>query len=163
MVHQVVLGLGANLGDAESSLDLAIDMIQAHERVDVVACSSLYRTSPVGGPDQPDFYNAIIKISTELSPEQVLALARDIETRFNRVREQHWGPRTMDVDVIAYDDLISSDPELTLPHPRAHERAFVLVPWLEVDASASLATMGPIADLMSGVKEQGIHKVEQGL
>jgi 2-amino-4-hydroxy-6-hydroxymethyldihydropteridine diphosphokinase len=125
------------------------------ERVDVIAISGIYETSPVGGPEQDDFLNAVIIVETTLAPHELLALCQQVEADRNRVREVRWGPRTLDVDIIAMDDTVLGDPALTLPHPRAHERAFVCVPWLDVDADAALP-QGRIADL--GLDPRGVNR-----
>jgi 2-amino-4-hydroxy-6-hydroxymethyldihydropteridine diphosphokinase len=125
------------------------------ERVDVIAISGIYETSPVGGPEQDDFLNAVIIVETTLAPHELLALCQQVEADRNRVRKVRWGPRTLDVDIIAMDDTVLGDPALTLPHPRAHERAFVCVPWLDVDADAALP-QGRIADL--GLDPRGVNR-----
>ena len=112
---------------------------------------SLYRTAPVGGVEQPDYLNAVVAGRTELSASDLLALCQRIEQAHGRTRDVRWGPRTLDVDVLRFGDVVSDDPRLTLPHPRAHERAFVLVPWFEVDADASVPGRGRVADLLGAV------------
>lgn len=130
---RVALGLGANLGDRAAALRRAVEIIESDPAVDVVSVSTIIETDPVGGPEQPDYLNAVMVIETTLPPDAVLALAHRAEQDAGRVREVRWGPRTLDVDVLAYDDVESDDPVLTLPHPRALEREFVLAPWAEVD------------------------------
>jgi 2-amino-4-hydroxy-6-hydroxymethyldihydropteridine diphosphokinase len=103
----------------------------------------------VGGPDQPDYYNAVLLARTTLPPAGVLAAAHAAEAARQRTREVRWGPRTLDVDIISYGTVVSDDPELTLPHPRAHERAFVLVPWHDADPAAELPGHGPVAGLIA--------------
>lgn len=146
-MSRAVLSLGANLGDRAASLEAALAALSA--RVTVVAVSPYYATSPVGVTDQPEFLNVVALVDTSLSPVDLLALCQSLEGAAGRVRGERWGPRTLDVDVIAYDDVVSSDPSLTLPHPRAHERAFVLVPWLAVDPEAVLPGHGRVADLVA--------------
>jgi 2-amino-4-hydroxy-6-hydroxymethyldihydropteridine diphosphokinase len=131
---------------------------------DVLTISPVYETAPVGGPAQPDYLNAVLIVSTGLSPLELLAATQRIEADFGRVRTQgpqgteRFGPRTLDVDVISYAAEISGDPVLTLPHPRAHERAFVLAPWHDVDAGASLPGRGPVADLLAGLDRRGVRR-----
>lgn len=139
-----VLAVGSNLGDRMAHLQGAIDALG--DVVDVIAVSGVYETAPVGGPDQGDFLNAVVIVETSLGPHDLLALCQRVEADHDRVREVRWGPRTLDVDVIAIDGEVLDDPDLTLPHPRAHERAFVCVPWLDVDPGAALP-QGPIASL----------------
>lgn len=148
----VALSLGANLGDRLRALQQAIDVICADPAVQPVAISAVYETDPVGGPEQPDYLNAVLLIRTTLIPVEVLALAHLAEQDLHRTREVRWGARTLDVDVINYGDVVSDDPALTLPHPRAAERAFVLIPLLDADADAGLAgTATPAAQLLAAL------------
>ena len=141
---RAVLAVGSNLGDRMGHLQGAIDALA--EQVDIVAVSAVYETAPVGGPDQDDFLNAVLIAETSLAPFDLLALCQRVEADHDRVREVRWGPRTLDVDIIAMEGEVLDDATLTLPHPRAHERAFVCVPWLDVDPGATLP-QGPIASL----------------
>jgi dihydroneopterin aldolase / 2-amino-4-hydroxy-6-hydroxymethyldihydropteridine diphosphokinase len=138
----VVLALGANLGDPAAALSRAVDLLADAAGFEVEAVSPLARTEPVGGPEQPAYLNAVVLARTVLTPQSVLALAHDVERAAGRERLVRWGPRTLDVDLIQYgaapDTALSADPELTLPHPRAHERAFVLWPWAQAEPSAVL-------------------------
>ena len=131
-MSRVVLGLGANLGDARETLAAAVRSLAADPAVRIVGVSGLWRTAPVGGPAQADYRNAVVVVDTSLPAPAVLALAHRLEDAAGRERTVRWGPRTLDVDVLAVDEVRSDDPQLTLPHPRAHERAFVLMPWAEV-------------------------------
>ena len=135
----VVLALGSNLGDRLATLQAGVDALAAEPGVDVVSASGVVETVPVGGPQQDDYLNAVLLVRCSLSPRELLAACHRAETGQGRERLVRWGPRTLDVDVITYDALVSADPALTLPHPRAHERAFVLVPWAQVDPGAVLA------------------------
>jgi 2-amino-4-hydroxy-6-hydroxymethyldihydropteridine diphosphokinase len=159
MTHHVVLSLGANLGDPLSALTSALESLAQAEGVEVLATSSFYGTAPIGGPDQPDYINAVAVVETTLAPMAILDLAHQIEADHDRVRQERWGPRTLDIDLVVYDDVVSADPTLTIPHPRAHQRAFVLVPWHELEPDAVLATFGPIADLIEHMKDQEIAVV----
>jgi 2-amino-4-hydroxy-6-hydroxymethyldihydropteridine diphosphokinase len=156
---RAVLGLGANIGDRAAALQAAVDTLSSSTRV--VAVSAIFETAPVGGPAQPDFYNAVVLIDTELEPRQLLALAQRIEAAAGRVRLEHWGPRTLDVDVLAYADVRSDDPVLTLPHPRAHARAFVLLPWLDVDPEARIEGEGAVAELAGTVDVTGVRRLDE--
>jgi 2-amino-4-hydroxy-6-hydroxymethyldihydropteridine diphosphokinase len=149
-----VLSIGSNLGDRMGHLQGALDALSLS--VDVLAISGVYETAPVGGPEQDNFLNAVVIVDTLASPHDVLAVCQEIEAAHDRVREVRWGPRTLDIDVIAIDGVVLDDPALTLPHPRAHERAFVCVPWLDADPSAVLP-QGPVRDLAldsSGVMQR---------
>jgi 2-amino-4-hydroxy-6-hydroxymethyldihydropteridine diphosphokinase len=153
----VVLALGSNLGDRLANLQGAVDVLCTGPGLADVAVSPVYETMPVGGPVQPDYLNAVLVASTALTPRAVLARGQAAETAMRRAREQRWGPRTLDVDVIVYGNEVSDDPELTLPHPRAHERAFVLAPWHDVDPGAVIPGRGPIATLLAAVGTAGLR------
>jgi 2-amino-4-hydroxy-6-hydroxymethyldihydropteridine diphosphokinase len=150
-VSRAVLALGANLGDQMAALRTALAALDG----ELVAASSAYRTPPWGDPDQPDYLNAVAVVDDPARDATGwLARAHDLESAAGRVRDpsRRFGPRTLDVDVIAvWDDgtpVLSDDPVLTLPHPRAHLRAFVLLPWLELDPGAELPGHGRVADLL---------------
>jgi len=125
----------------------------------VLAVSPVYQTVPVGGPAQPDYLNAVLIVQTGLPPRELLEAAHRIEADFGRVRAERFGPRTLDVDIISYADQISSDPVLALPHPRAHERAFVLVPWHDIDSQAELSGRGAVDQLLAGLSRDGLRRL----
>ena len=143
---KAVISLGANIGDAKANLDLAIGLLR--EATEVLAVSSYLQTKPIGGPEQPDYLNAVAIVESELPAKDLLALLNGIETAMGRTREIHWGPRVIDLDLIQYGGLLVNDEKLTLPHPRAHQRRFVLAPWLEIEPEAVLLTHGRISDLL---------------
>ena len=153
---RAVIALGANLGDARGALEGAVTALKSTPGVALTAESSVYVTAPVGGVEQPDYLNAVVLAETSLSPRELLDRLHGIENDWQRTREVRWGPRTLDLDLIEYEGASSDDPILTLPHPRAHERAFVLVPWLEADPRAELTGFGPVAGLVPGLGDQGI-------
>jgi 2-amino-4-hydroxy-6-hydroxymethyldihydropteridine diphosphokinase len=153
-----VLALGSNLGDRLANLQRGVDLLLAEPGLGEVVASPVYETAPVGGPGQPDYLNAVLVATTSLPPRAVLARGLAAEQALHRVREERWGPRTLDVDVIVYGDLVSADPDLTLPHPRAHERAFVLAPWHDVDPAAVIPGRGPVADLLAAVGTDGVRR-----
>jgi dihydroneopterin aldolase/2-amino-4-hydroxy-6-hydroxymethyldihydropteridine diphosphokinase len=147
-----VLALGANLGDRVATLQSAVDELAAFEGVRVDAVSQVVETDPVGGPDQPDYLNAVLLVRTTLAPLELLAVAHQVEQAHGRVRQIRWGARTLDIDVITYGDVAADAGELQLPHPRAYGRAFVLVPWLTLDPGARLLTPDgehSVADLLT--------------
>lgn len=144
---KAVISLGANLGEPKANLDLALGLLR--EATEVISVSSYLQTKPVGGPDQPDYLNAVAIIESELPAKDLLALLNGIETAMGRTREIHWGPRVIDLDLIQYGGLLVNDEQLTLPHPRAHERRFVLAPWFEIEPDAVLLTHGRISDLLN--------------
>lgn len=148
-MSRAVLSLGANLGAADVAVRAAIDALGPA----LVRASALYRTPPWGGVEQDDFVNATVLVDDPARDAAGwLAFARERESVAQRVRDVRWGPRTLDVDVIAVWEgekaVLSDDPELTLPHPRAHLRAFVLIPWLDADPDAELPGHGAVADLV---------------
>ncbi|MGN5883157.1 2-amino-4-hydroxy-6-hydroxymethyldihydropteridine diphosphokinase [Staphylococcus simulans] len=129
---EVFLGLGSNVGDREAQLKAAIDLLDEQQGIEVIKVSSFYETAPVGYVDQPDFLNLCIKIETELSPHEVLERGLAIEQQLHRVRKERWGPRTLDIDILLYGDEIIETKDLSIPHPRMTERAFVLIPLQEI-------------------------------
>ena len=143
---KAVISLGANIGNPEEQMQLAIVMLR--EATDVVALSSIYKTDPVGGPEQPNYLNAICIAESDLPAADLLALLHGIEKTLGRERIERWGPRTIDLDLIQYGTILSSADELELPHPRAHERKFVLEPWFEIEPDAILLTHGKISELL---------------
>ena len=153
----VVLSLGSNLGDRMANLQLGIDVLTAGG-VAGTAVSGVFETAPVGGPEQDDYLNAVLLGVTALPARGVLRLCAAAETAAGRTRSVRWGPRSLDVDIIAYGDEISASPELTLPHPRSQERAFVLAPWLEVDPDAVLPGHGSVAQLLANVGTVGVRR-----
>jgi 2-amino-4-hydroxy-6-hydroxymethyldihydropteridine diphosphokinase len=132
-VTTAYLGLGANLGDRLAILQRAVDLLNAEPLLTVEASSRVWETDPVGGPEQPDYLNVVLRIATDLGPRELLATCQRVEEALGRVREVRWGPRTIDVDVLLFGDVAIADPALTVPHPRMLERAFVLLPLLELD------------------------------
>jgi len=153
----VVLALGSNLGDRQDILQGAVDAIVGLPGVRVTAVSPVYETVPVGGPAQPDYLNAVVLADVARPARELLDRLHEIEAAFDRVRLVRWGPRTLDIDIIVFDGERSDDPELTLPHPRAHERAFVLAPWRDVDPDAALPGHGPVAELLAKADHAGLR------
>ena len=184
--HRAVLSVGSNLGDRLGTLQGCVHAIGRLPDTDVLARSPVYETAPVGGPVQPDYLNAVLIIGTGLAPRALLTATQRIEAAFGRVRAplapprplpggpippdppreettppfppefQRYGPRTLDIDIISYDEEISDDPVLTLPHPRARERAFVLAPWHDIDPAAVLPGHGPVAALLARTGQAGV-------
>ena len=154
--RQVVMSLGSNIGDRLGNLQLGVDILMSGGLA-CPAVSSVYETDPVGGPAQDNYLNAVLVANTTMSAHAVLDLAIAAEAAAGRVRTVRFGPRTLDVDVIAYGAETISDAELTLPHPRAHERAFVLAPWLELDPAAALPGRGTVAELLGAIGNAGVE------
>ncbi|ALV50567.1 2-amino-4-hydroxy-6-hydroxymethyldihydropteridine diphosphokinase [Streptomyces althioticus] len=155
---RAVVSLGANLGNRLETLQGAVDALEDTPGIRVKAVSPVYETEPWGVEpgSQPSYFNAVVVLRTTLPPSSLLERAQAVEEAFHRVRDERWGPRTLDVDIVAYADLRSDDPQLTLPHPRAHERAFVLAPWLDADPAAELPGHGPVAELLDAVTRDGV-------
>jgi 2-amino-4-hydroxy-6-hydroxymethyldihydropteridine diphosphokinase len=155
--QRAVLALGSNLGDRLGMLQAALDALGKMPGVQVVAVSGVYETAPVGGPPGQDPYlNAVILVDTTLLASVLLERCLAVEGALGRHRTERWGPRTLDIDVITYDDQVSADEALTLPHPRAYERAFVLVPWLSVDQGATLPGRGRVAELAAARRTDSV-------
>lgn len=157
---QAFIALGGNLGDVRHTFNEAIAALCDGEQANLVARSSDYRTPPWGRTDQPDFINAVIAVRTVLAPEELLRRAQDVEFRLgrNRVPGEHWGPRTLDLDILTYDDLTLNEPELILPHPRLFERAFVLIPLLEIAPDAVVAGRS-VRDALATLDRGGIEQL----
>ena len=143
---KAVIALGSNLGDRELNIDSAVAEIA--KIIEVTHLSTNHETDPVGGPDQPKYLNAVLIGESLLTPEELLKALLAIESRLGRVREIHWGPRTIDLDLIIVDDEKIDSPDLVLPHPRAHERRFVLEPWAEIDPEAVLPGHGRVEEIL---------------
>jgi 2-amino-4-hydroxy-6-hydroxymethyldihydropteridine diphosphokinase len=157
-VRRVVLALGSNQGERLAMLQGAVDALADTPDLVVVAVSPVYETDPVGGPEQPDFLNAVVVAEGPQSPRTLLERALAIEDAFDRTRDVHWGPRTLDVDVVAVGDLTVDEPDLVVPHPLAVDRAFVLVPWCDADPAAELPGAGRVADLLVRLDTSGVRR-----
>lgn len=158
-MNTAYVALGANLGDPAATLRAAFGALANLPESRVVRCSSLYRTAPIGNIKQPEFINAAAKLETTLAPESLLDALLEIETRFGRRRAEKNGPRTLDLDLLLYNDHELSLPRLTLPHPRLHLRAFVLHPLAEIAAEIVIPGRGNIAAWLPAVAIQGIAKL----
>lgn len=150
---RAVLSVGSNVGDRLGYLQLAANAL----RESLLACSSVYETAAFGTEPQDPYLNAVLITAADVDARDWLDRAREIEDAAGRTRDRRWAPRTLDVDVISVDSVVSEEPELTLPHPRAHERAFVLVPWLEVDPTATLSGTS-VRDLVAGLDLAGVRR-----
>ena len=159
---EAFIALGGNIGDVRATFDQAIALLCDGAAVRLKARSSDYRTPPWGVSDQPPFINAVIAVDTSLTPHGLLdrALACERALGRDRAHERRWGPRTIDIDILAYDDLVLNDPSLTLPHPRLFERAFVLVPLAEIAPDRVIAGIA-IRDALRNVDASDIEKLPQ--
>jgi 2-amino-4-hydroxy-6-hydroxymethyldihydropteridine diphosphokinase len=137
MAASAYLALGSNLGDRLQTLQRAVELLDEHPGIDVVRSSRVYETEPVG-PPQPAYLNAVVEVRTGLEPHELLKETQAVEDELGRVRAERWGPRTIDVDVLTFDERTIDEPELIVPHPRMHERGFVLVPLGELESDPML-------------------------
>jgi 2-amino-4-hydroxy-6-hydroxymethyldihydropteridine diphosphokinase len=170
------IALGSNMDSPHSQLDSALEALAQHPHIEIIGVSSRYQTPPIG-PQQPDFINAAAQLSTDLSPLALLDALQAIEQQQNRVRSIHWGPRTLDLDILFYnnlvgdplvieplviDSLVIESERLTIPHPRIGERAFVLVPLMDLNPQLALPSGETVAQLLANCSQQGIVKTTIG-
>ena len=155
------LSLGGNLGDPAASMGAALRMLDADAQTTVVSVSSLYRTPPWGKTDQPDFLNAAAEVSTGLSPRGLLNLCLEAERKLKRVREERWGPRLIDIDILVFGDRSVHESGLDVPHPRMLERAFVLVPFAEIAPDFSVDGKR-LSDHLTATDTAGIERLASG-
>lgn len=153
---RAVLSIGSNMEDRRALLQTVFDEFAA----ETVAASPVYATPPWGVTDQDEFLNAVLIVDVDCTPLELLRRGQKLEEAAERVRVRHWGPRTLDVDIVQIDGVTSDDPELTLPHPYAHERAFVLAPWLAADEHAQLNGT-PVRELIVGLDEDEVAAVKE--
>lgn len=155
MTEIAYLGLGSNLGDRLDSLQRAVDLLGDEAGITLTRCSRVWETDPVGGPPQPDFLNVVVRAQVDLLPLDLLAACQRVEAALGRVREVRWGPRTVDIDVLLIADRSIDEPELVVPHPRLHERAFVLMPLLELEPDPVLPDGTRLVDVRLGPDAAG--------
>ena len=154
------IGLGSNIGDGPEIIQQALDGLAQNDAIDVLRVSSLYRTAAWGRPDQPDFTNAVAEITTTLSGQQLLQSLLQLELELGRTRDTgHWGPRLIDLDLLTYADEQISSPKLTVPHPRMHERAFVLIPLLELESDFQIPGLGRAQEWQKKLEKQLIQRI----
>ena len=161
--HFAVIALGSNLAEPARQVRAALSTLEAHPQIQIEKTSSLYVTAPVGYDEQPDFVNAVCSVRTSLDGVSLLAVLNRIESDFGRERTFRNAPRTLDLDIIDFDGISSNDPHLTLPHPRAHERSFVMKPLAEILPDFVLGGHGRAADLAAALGEEGIRLLEEAV
>lgn len=149
------IGLGSNLADREGTIEQAVGLLGAEPGIEVVSVSSLRETEPWGRVAQPAFLNGAVALETTLEPRALLGVLLDVERRLGRVRDERWGPRTIDLDLLLYGDVVLDEPGLTVPHPLLHERAFVLEPLQELDPELAVPGRGSVADLLAALAGEG--------
>ena len=154
------VALGANLGEAETTVRAAIAALGRLPGTQLVAASSLYRTAPLEVPEpQPDYINAVARLATTLTPHALLDELLALEARFGRVRPYRWAPRALDLDLLLYGELVLASSRLTLPHPRLHRRAFVLEPLLELDSFLEAPGLGPLSAWRARLSDQDVERL----
>ncbi len=158
-MHTAFIALGSNLDDPEEKVHQGIAALAALPHTQLAAASSLYRSAPVGHADQPDFVNAVVQLATTLAPQDLLAALLAIEKQFGRVRSLRNGPRVLDLDLLLYDAQSIAAPGLVVPHPRMHQRAFVLAPLLELAPACVIPGIGSAADWLAGCADQTIKRL----
>ncbi|MDQ7820034.1 MAG: 2-amino-4-hydroxy-6-hydroxymethyldihydropteridine diphosphokinase [Armatimonadota bacterium] len=156
---RVFLGLGSNLGDRARLVEQALAALESSGRVRVVRRSSLYETAPVGKTDQPPFVNMVAQVETDLPPQALLSLAQEVERSLGRVRGERWGPRSIDVDILLYGDLVVNTPALVIPHPEITRRRFVLEPLLEIAPDAALPDGRRLDQFLPRVRDQAVRRL----
>lgn len=159
-MHNAFIALGANLGDPVTTIQAAFSALSRLPNTRLIAVSSLYRTAPVGLLNQPDFINAVARIKTARSPRELLADILALEADFGRQRSIKNAPRTLDLDLLLHGENCIHETNLTLPHPRMHQRAFVLIPLHEVAPELSIPGLGKIADLLIGCQDQVVERLQ---
>ena len=153
-MSRAFLSLGSNMGDRGGYLRFALKSLTEHEEIQPIRGSSIYETDPWGLVEQDKYLNACLEVETSLSPDELLSLCQEIEASADRTRDVRWGPRTLDIDILLYDDLIIDTPRLTIPHPRMKQRLFVLVPLMKLEEEVPV--LGSLADLMEALPPQGL-------
>lgn len=156
------IGLGSNVGNRDKNLERAIDNLTKEEGIELLRVSSIYETEPVGYENQEDFLNAVVEIETHLDPHELLSVTKSIEAKQKRVRTVHWGPRTIDLDILLYDDVVLSEPRLRLPHPEVSNRAFVLVPLADLAPERELANGMSVRETLSRLGSNERVKLHRG-
>ena len=158
-MSKIYIALGSNLDEPSEQIYKAINSIDVIDDLSVTHISSLYKTKPIGKIDQPDFINAAIEVEGDISPEKLHASLQDIETKAGRIRKELNEPRTLDLDILLIDDLIMKTKKLTVPHPRMHQRQFVIVPLFEINPKLNIPGIGSINKILKLLPNQGVVKI----
>ena len=157
---RVFIGLGSNLENPSGQIKTAVKDMQMMPDTELVACSSLYKSPPMGPQDQPDYINAVVELNTELNPHSLLDHLQKIEQQHGRIRKRHWGERTLDLDVLVYGEQSLKDERLTVPHPGIAERAFVIYPLAEIDEQLIIPGFGKAEQLVEQCPRDGLQQME---
>ena len=158
-MSKIYIALGSNLEEPSQQIYKAINLIDAIDELSVTNSSSLYKTKPIGKIDQPDFINAAVQVEGDISPENLHTALQDIETQAGRIRMGLNEPRTLDLDILLIDDLIMKTKKLTVPHPRMHQRQFVIVPLFEINQKLNIPGIGSIEEIIKSLPDQGVVKI----
>jgi len=158
-MSKIYIALGSNLDEPNEQIYKAINSVDAVDDLSVTHISSLYKTKPIGKIDQPDFINAVIEVEGDISPENLHAALQAIETQAGRIRIKLNEPRTLDLDILLIDDLIIKTKKLTVPHPRMHQRQFVIVPLFEINQKLNIPGIGSINKILKSLPDQGVVKI----
>ena len=159
-MNKAYLGLGTNMGDKQAYLKEACKIISDNPNINIVKISKIYKTKAWGYTNQDDFLNICIEVDTNLSPEELLEVCHEVENKLNRVRVIRWGPRTIDVDILFFNNIISTDENLILPHPRIKERAFVLIPLMDLNKELVIDNK-TISYYLSNLEKEELKQVEE--
>ncbi len=151
------IGLGSNMHTPEQQVGSALEELERLEDTEIVEHSSLYRSKPVGPQDQADFINAVAKLETQLTPIQLLDAMQALENKHERKRELHWGPRTLDLDILAYGNDVIDSARLSVPHPEIANRSFVLIPWAEIDPDWEIVGLGRVHELIGKLEDSSLE------
>ncbi len=158
--QRAYIGLGSNMGDGAEAIRRALAVLQSADDIELLRVSSLYSTAAWGRTEQPDFTNAVAEISTSMTAQQLLQKLLQLESELGRTRDRgHWGPRLIDLDILSYASEQISTANLTLPHPRMHERAFVLIPLLELEPDYSIAGLGSAQEWLEKLQNQPVQRI----
>jgi 2-amino-4-hydroxy-6-hydroxymethyldihydropteridine diphosphokinase len=158
-LRRAALGLGSNVGDRLEMLQNAVNTMLESPEVHPVSVSPVYETEPVGGPSGQDPYlNAVLVVETTAQARLLLERAMSTEDAYGRIRDERWAARTLDIDLLAYGSRVYDDPECTVPHPKAHERAFVLAPWADIDPDFKVPGHGTVRDLLAKADTTGVRR-----
>lgn len=156
----VYVGIGSNIDGPQERILRAVDSLDRLPTTRVVSVSQLYLNPPMGPADQPHYVNAVARLQTRMEPRRLLGFLQEIEAANGRARDRHWGPRTLDLDILTYGDLETDDPELTLPHPGIADRAFVLVPWAEIAPDLLIPGLGRVSDLRDALPAAALQALD---
>ena len=162
-MHQVYIGIGSNLDDPLNQVKTALEELKRHAKFKLLACSSIYKSKALitsKNTRQPDYINAVVKLETNSNPNELLSLLQEIEKQHNKVQQYHWGPRTLDLDILLFDDLSIASPTLTIPHSEIAKRDFVLFPLFDIDPLLDIPELGKLKPLVEKHSKENLQLIE---